>query len=45
LEKRPITAENKTGAPDRALIELLDAVKKIPYPTLVLNESLYLLNL
>ena len=26
------------------LIELLEAVKKIPYPTLVLKESSYLLN-
>lgn len=45
LEKRPITGEIESGAPDRALIELLEAVKKIPYPTLVLNESAYLLNL
>lgn len=27
------------------LIELLEAVKKIPYPNLVLKESTYLLNL
>ncbi len=33
------------GAPDRALIELIEAVKKIPYPALTLKESLYFLNL
>lgn len=33
------------GDPDRAPLELIEAIKKIPYPTLVLKESSYFLNL
>lgn len=34
----------KTGAPDRAIFELFESVKQIPYSSFVLKESVYFLS-